>query len=255
MTERFLRNEMLLGPAAMEKLARSHICVVGLGGVGSWAAEALARAGVGELTLIDQDEYGESNINRQLGALTSTIGRPKAEAMAARVLDVNPACVVHSIIGKYDRGDNERFWGPYDLIVDCIDLVACKVDLICQAIDRGIPILSALGTGNKLDPSLLEVTDLSKTYGCPLARVMRRELGRRGVKHLKVVYSPEEPAYCAQLETPPPGRRSVPGSVPWVPPVAGLLLGGAAVMELIKDLIPEKEENHSLKEHREEETP
>ena len=255
MMERFLRNEMLLGPAAMEKLARSHVCVVGLGGVGSWAAEALARAGVGDLTLIDQDEYGESNINRQLGALTSTIGQPKAEAMAARVLDVNPACVIHPIIGKYDRGDNERFWGPYDLVVDCIDLVACKVDLICQAIDRNIPILSALGTGNKLDPSLLEVTDLSKTYGCPLARVMRRELGRRGVKHLKVVYSPEEPAYCAPLETPPPGRRSVPGSVPWVPPVAGLLLGGAAVMELIRDLIPEKGEKHSLNEHREEETP
>ena len=255
MSERFLRSEMLLGPAAMEKLARSHVCVVGLGGVGSWAAEALARAGVGELTLIDQDEYGESNINRQLGALTSTIGQPKADAMAARVLDINPACAVHPIIGKYDRGDNERFWGSYDLIVDCIDLVACKVDLICQAIDRKIPILSALGTGNKLDPSLLEVTDLAKTYGCPLARVMRRELGRRGVKHLKVVYSPEEPAYCAQLETPPPGRRSVPGSVPWVPPVAGLLLGGAAVMELVRDLVPEKENNYSPKEHVEEETP
>ena len=126
--------------------------------------------------------------------------------------------------------------------MDCIDLVACKVDLICQALERGVPILSALGTGNKLDPSLLEVTDLSKTRGCPLARVMRRELGRRGIKHLKVVYSPEEPAYCAPLEAPPPGRRSVPGSVPWVPPVAGLLLGGAAVMELIGDLIPGKEE-------------
>lgn len=244
MPERFLRNEMLLGPAAMEKLARSHVCVVGLGGVGSWTAEALARSGVGELTLIDQDEYGESNINRQLGALASTVGRPKAEAMAARVLDINPDCAVHPIIGKYDRGDNRRFWGPYDCIADCIDLVACKVDLICQALERGIPILSALGTGNKLDPSLLEVTDLSKTRGCPLARVLRRELGRRGVRHLKVVYSPEEPAYCAQLEAPPPGRRSVPGSVPWVPPVAGLLLGGAAVMELIGDLIPERERRH-----------
>ena len=136
--------------------------------------------------------------------------------------------------------------GEIMTVVDCIDLVACKVDLICQAKERGIPIFSALGTGNKLDPSLLEVTDLSKTYGCPLARVMRRELGRRGIRRLKVVYSPEEPAYCAPLETPPPGRRSVPGSVPWVPPVAGLLLSGAVVMDLIAGLIPEKE---SRREH------
>ena len=243
MTERFLRNEMLLGPAAMEKLAGSHVCVVGLGGVGSWAAETLARAGVGELTLIDQDVYGESNINRQLGAVMSTVGRPKAEVMAARALDVNPDCRVHPIVGRYDRGDSERFWGRYDLVADCIDLVSCKVDLICQALERGIPIVSALGTGNKLDPSLLEGTDLAKPRGCPLARVMRRELGRRGVKHLRVVYSPEEPACCAPLEAPPPGRRSVPGSVPWVPPAAGVLLGGAAVMELIGGLIPEKEEN------------
>lgn len=241
MDERFLRSGMLLGPAAMERLARAHVCVVGLGGVGSWAAEALARSGVGELTLIDQDEYGESNINRQLGALSSTVGRAKAEVMAGRALDINPACVVHPIVGRYDRGDSERFWGHYDCLVDCIDLVSCKVDLICQALERGIPVLSALGTGNKLDPSLLEVTDLSKTRGCPLARVMRRELGRRGIRHLKVVYSPEEPAYCAPLEAPPPGRRSVPGSVSWVPPVAGLLLGGAAVMELAGDLIPKKE--------------
>lgn len=245
MSERFLRSEMLLGPAAMEKLARSHVCVVGLGGVGSWAAETLARSGVGELTLIDQDEYGESNINRQLGAVTATIGVAKAEAMAERVRAINPDCAVHPIVGKYDRGDNERFWGKYDCVADCIDLVACKVDLICQAMEREIPILSALGTGNKLDPSLLEVTDLSRTYGCPLARVMRRELGRRGIRHLKVVYSPEEPACCAPLEAPPPGRRSVPGSVPWVPPAAGVLLGGAVAMELIEGLIPKKEEELS----------
>ena len=240
MSERFLRNEMLLGPEALEKLRSSHVCVVGLGGVGSWAVECLARSGVGELTLIDQDAYSESNINRQLGALTSTIDIPKPEALAARVRDINPDCVVHPIIGKYDREDNERFWGDYDYLIDCIDLVACKIDLILQAQARDIPIISALGTGNKLDFRKIEVTDLSKTYGCPLARVMRRELGRRGVKHLKVVYSPEEPAPCAQLEAPPPGRRSVPGSVPWVPPVAGLMMGGAAVMDLIGGLLPEK---------------
>lgn len=229
---------MMLGPAAVKRLAECHVCVVGLGGVGGYAVEVLARSGAGELTLIDQDAYGESNINRQLGALTSTLGQPKAAVLARRVLEINPDCAVHPIVGKYTREDRERFFGPYDCIVDAIDLVSCKVDLICQARERGIPILSALGTGSKLDPSRLEVTDLSRTFGCPLARVMRRELGRRGIRHLKVVYSPEEPAWCAQLETPPPGRRSVPGSVPWVPPVAGMLLGGAAVMELIGDLIP-----------------
>lgn len=239
MTERFLRNEMLLGPAAMEKLQSSHVCVVGLGGVGSWAAEGLARAGMGELTLIDQDAYSESNINRQLGALSSTVGQPKSEAMAARILDINPGCKVHPVIGKYSRENNEKFWDAYDCLIDCIDLVSCKVDLICRAMEKNIPILSALGTGNKLDPSRLVVDDLAKTYGCPLARVMRKELGRRGIKHLKVVYSPEEPAPCAPLESPPPGRRSVPGSVPWVPPVAGLLLAGAAVMDLTAGLLPQ----------------
>ena len=245
MSGRFLRSEMLLGPDAMARLARAHVCVVGLGGVGGWAAEVLARSGVGELTLIDHDTYSESNINRQLGALTSTVGRWKAEVTAERVGEINPDCRVHPIVGRYAPEDRERFWGGYDCVVDCIDL-ACKVDLICQARERGVPILSALGTGNKLDPGLLEVTDLSKTRGCPLARVMRRELGRRGVKHLKVVYSPEEPVWCRQLEDPPPGRRSVPGSVSWVPPAAGILLGGAAVMELAAGLVPRKNGEEEL---------
>ena len=242
MNKRFLRSEMLLGQPAMDRLARSHVCVVGLGGVGSFAAEVLARSGVGELTLIDQDVYSESNINRQLGALTSTVGLPKAEVLARRVGEVNPDCRVQPLVGQYTGEDRERFWRGYDCVVDCIDLVSCKVDLICQAQARGVPILSALGTGNKLDPSLLEVTDLARTRGCPLARVMRRELGRRGIRHLKVVYSPEEPVWCQQLEDPPPGRRSVPGSVSWVPPAAGILLGGAAVMELIDGLVPRREE-------------
>lgn len=241
MDERFLRNEMMLGPEAVEKLASVHVCVFGLGGVGGYVVEGLARSGVGELTLIDQDAYGESNINRQLGALTSTLGQGKAEALARRVLDINPRCAVHPIRGVYCREDRERFFGPYDYIADAIDLVSCKVDLILQARERGIPILSALGTGNKLDATLFQVTDLSKTFGCPLARVMRRELGRHGVKHLKVVFSPEEPAPTRQLETPPPGRRSVPASVPWVPSVAGLLMAGAIVMDLISS-DSEKEE-------------
>lgn len=235
MDERFLRNEMMFGAEAVQKLAHAHVCVVGLGGVGSYAVEALARAGIGELTLIDQDSYGLTNINRQLGALTSTVGQSKAHALAARVQDINPACIVHPIVGKYTKEERETFWGDYDYLVDAIDLVACKVDLICQAQARGIPIISALGTGNKLDATRLEITDLSKTYGCPLARVMRRELGRLGIKHLKVVFSAEEAAETQQLEAPPPGRRSVPASVPWVPSVAGLLMGGAVVMDLIAD--------------------
>ena len=238
MRERFLRNEMLLGPRAMERLAAAHVCVIGLGGVGSYAVEALARAGVGELTLVDQDVYGESNLNRQLGALYSTLGQSKAEVLARRVGDINPDCAVHPVVGRYAGEDRERFFGRYDYIADAIDLVSCKVDLICQAVERGIPILSALGTGNKLDPSQVQVTDLSRTRGCPLARVMRRELGRRGIRHLKVVYSPEEPAPCAALAAPPPGRRSVPASVPWVPSVAGLMMGGAIVMDLTAGLLP-----------------
>ncbi len=234
MGNRFLRNEMLLGPQAIERLGRSHVAVVGLGGVGSYAVEALARAGVGALTLIDQDVYSESNVNRQLGALSSTLGRAKAEVLAERVGDIAPDCAVRPIVGTYRAEDRERFFGPYDYLVDAIDLVSCKVDLICQCLERGIPVISALGTGNKLDPSLLEVTDLSKTKGCPLARVMRKELGRRGIRHLKVVYSPEEPAPTLPLEAPPPGRRSVPASVPWVPSVAGLMLAGAVVMDLIE---------------------
>lgn len=235
MSERFLRNQMMLGPSAMDTLKRAHVCVVGLGGVGGYVVEALARSGIGELTLIDSDEFSLSNCNRQLGALTSTIGISKADALASRVKDINPDCIVHPIVGKYSKEDREMFWGDYDYVADAIDLVACKLDLICQAQERNIPIISALGTGNKLDATRLEVTDLSKTFGCPLARVMRRELGRLGIKHLKVVFSSEEAAETDQPEAPPPGRRSVPASVPWVPSVAGLLMGGAIVMDLIKE--------------------
>ena len=238
MTERFIRNEMLLGPRAMEKLKSSHVCVVGLGGGGSCAAEALARSGVGELTLVDRDAYSLSNINRQLGALTSTAGRSKAAVMAERVRDINPDCAVHPLAIHYDRETPDSFFDGLDYIADAIDLVSCKIDLICRARDRGIPVLSALGTGNKLDPSRLEVTDLSLTRGCPLARVMRRELGRRDIRHLKVVYSSEEAVPCAPLEAPPPGRRSVPGSVPWVPPIAGIMMAGAIVMDLVGEARP-----------------
>ena len=235
--EQFLRTEMLLGPAAMEKLARSHVAVFGLGGVGSWCVEALARSGVGELTLIDNDQVGVSNINRQLQALHSTVGLDKTEALARRVLDINPACQVHQIPQKYEADCREDFFQPqYDYIVDAIDLVSCKLDLIETALGRKIPIISSMGTGNKLDPSQFRVADISKTEGCALARIIRKELKNRGIRHHKVVFSPELPAQTTPPgEAPPPGRRSIPASAPWVPPVAGFLLAGAVIQDLIAE--------------------
>ena len=231
----FLRTEMLLGRQATEQLARARVAVFGLGGVGSYAVEVLARSGVGALTLIDQDTVGESNLNRQLIALRSTLGMSKAEAAAQRVHDINPDCAVTPLFYRYEPASKGQFWdsGDYDYIVDAIDLVSCKLDLIETALDRGVPIISALGTGNKLDPTRFVITDISKTSGCPLARVIRRELKNRGILHHKVVYSPEEAITPAPTEeAPPPGRRSIPGSVPWVPAAAGLLLGSAVVRDL-----------------------
>ena len=236
MNDIFLRTRMLLGDDAMDRLASSHVAVFGLGGVGSYAVEALARSGVGQLTLVDRDTVSPSNINRQLYALHSTIGQPKVEAAARRCLDINPALRIHTICKTYDAEHREEFFAaPYDFIIDAIDLVSCKLDLISQAQGRGIPIISALGTGNKLDPGLLQITDISRTSVCPLARVMRRELRDRGIRHLKVVYSPEPAAETRQMEAPSPGRRSVPASVPWVPSTAGILMASAIVRDLIAD--------------------
>lgn len=232
--EALLRTEMILGSAALDKLRHSHVAVFGLGGVGSYAAECLARSGVGTLTLIDQDTVSVSNLNRQLYALRSTVGQYKADVAAARCLEIQPEITVYPIRGTYDAAHREDFFlREYDYIVDAIDLVSCKLDLIEQAHLRGIPILSALGTGNKLEAQLLCVADISDTYGCPLARVMRKELKKRGFAHLKVVFSPEEPRETTQPETPPPGRRSVPASVAWVPATAGLLIGGTVVQDLM----------------------
>lgn len=163
MSERFLKTQMLLGAEAMEKLKNSRVAVFGLGGVGSWCAEALCRAGVGELTLIDQDTVGESNINRQLCATYSALGKSKAEVMSARLLDINPELRAVPIVARYEAETREQFFGThYDYIVDCIDLVACKLDLIETALSRGIPIISALGAGNKIDAEALRITDISK---------------------------------------------------------------------------------------------
>ena len=235
MSERFLRTEMLLGSDAMAKLNQSRVAVFGLGGVGSWCAEGLCRAGVGTLVLIDQDTVGESNINRQLCATYSALGQTKAEVMAARLRDINPEVKVLPIVARYEMATREQFFEtPCDYIVDCIDLVACKLDLIETALSRGIPIVSALGAGNKIDAEALRVTDISKTENCPLARVVRKELGKRGIRHLPVVYSNELALRPEDVEAPPPGRRSVPGSLVWVTATAGMLLCSHVVLKLIE---------------------
>ena len=239
----FLRSEMLWGPAAQRRLSQCHVILFGLGGVGSYAAECLARSGVGELTIVDSDTVALTNLNRQLEALHSTLGQPKAEAVAARLRDINPDLRLHPIHGLYDAAHRDTFFPEgcrYDYIADAIDLVSCKLDLAETALRLGIPLIMALGTGNKLDPTLLQVTDISRTYGCPLARVMRKELRSRGIHHQKVVFSPEEPVTPAQPETPPPGRRSVPASNPWVPAAAGLLLGSAVVRDLIAGILEKR---------------
>jgi len=236
MNERFSRAGMLLGAEALEKLENSHVAVFGLGGVGSWCAEALARSGVGALTVVDQDSVGVSNINRQLCALGSTLDMPKAEVIADRIRDISPACRVTPVVRRYEAADREGFFAEkYDYIVDAIDLVACKVDLIVSALERDIPIISALGTGNKKDAQRLKLCDISKTSGCPLARVVRKELRKLGINHHMVVFSDELALDAEQIETPPPGRRSVPGSLVWVPASAGLLLCQHVVTELVKN--------------------
>lgn len=234
MNERFLREEMLLGPGAMEKLRRSHVAVIGLGGVGSWCAEALARSGLGRLTLIDEDAVSLSNINRQLCALGSTLGRPKAQVMAERIKDINPEAEIEALTARYEAASREELLADFDFVVDAIDLVSCKLDLIISCRQRGIPIVSALGTGNKRDAMQLRLDDISKTCGCALARVVRKELRRLGVEHHPVVFSPEEPMEPEQREAPPPGRRSIPGSLVWVPAAAGMLLCQYVVEKLLE---------------------
>ena len=233
MKEQFIRTGMLLGEDAVEKLSGKHVAVYGIGGVGSFCAEALARAGVGRLTLIDDDTVSVSNLNRQLIALRSTVGQYKTEVMARRIADINPDCAVTTISSRYEASAREQFFSEKtDFIADCIDSVACKTDLIATAIEREIPIISAMGTGNKLDPTKFVITDLSKTSGCPLARVMRRELKQRGIVHHTVLYSLEAPV--KPLFQPDP-YNNVPGSVAWVPSCAGLMIAGHIIQSLIAE--------------------
>ena len=233
MKESQVRTAMLLGEQSVSSLSGKHVAVFGIGGVGSFCAEALARAGVGHLTLVDDDTVSESNLNRQLVALRSTVGMAKTEVMAQRIADINPDCIVTVLTKRYTEETKEDFFAlGFDYVADCIDSVACKTSLIATAIQRHIPIISAMGTGNKLDPSQFVITDLAKTSGCPLARVMRRELKQRGILHHTVLYSTEQA--IKPLFQPDDGK-AVPGSVAWVPSCAGLMMAGHIIQKLIQE--------------------
>lgn len=224
MEERFSRTALLLGENGVDRLRKSRVAVFGVGGVGSFTVEALARMGVGHITLVDPDRVAESNLNRQLIALHSTLGEYKVDAAKARILDINPEAQVEALKLFYlpenaDSFDVSRF----DCIVDAIDTVSAKIELIVRAKNAGVPIVSSMGTGNKLRPEMLEISDISKTSVCPLSRVMRRELRARGIKELTVVYSKEEaikPREDVFLEN---GKKTV-GSISFVPSVAGLMI-------------------------------
>ena len=239
----FLRNEMLWGREAQDRLAGAHVILFGLGGVGSYTAECLARSGIGELTIVDNDTVGLTNLNRQLEALHSTLGQPKTEAVAARLRDINPALILHPICGTYDAAHRDRFFPEgcrYDYIVDAIDTVTSKLLIIQKAKECGTPVISCMGTGNKLDPSRFEITDISKTSVCPLAKVMRTELRKRGLKKIKVLYSKEKPVknQADHGERKGGTDRPVPGSISFVPSVAGLMIAGEVVRDIL--VLPKK---------------
>lgn len=237
MGEEFSRTQMLLGPEALQRLRGARVAVFGLGGVGGYAVEALARGGIGALDLVDNDTVGESNLNRQLFALRSTLGLPKTEAARRRVLDINPGITVKTWELFYSADTADAFdLGAYDYIVDAIDTVSAKLLLIERAVRAQTPVISSMGTGNKLDPSLFRVEDLAKTSMDPLARVMRRELGKRGIKHVKVVWSPEEALtpQGGREEAERTGKRQIPGSVSFVPGAAGLILAGEVIRHIAR---------------------
>ena len=248
MDKPFSRTELLLGPEGMEKLRAARVAVFGIGGVGGYAVEALARSGIGSLDLIDNDTVSITNLNRQIIATRSTIGMDKVEAARLRIADIDPEITVttHKVFFTPETAGQFDF-AQYDYVVDVIDTVSGKLALVEKAKEAGTPIISAMGAGNKMDPTRFEVTDISKTSMCPLARIMRKECHKRGIDHLKVVYS-QEPAIepnvdeqtKAQFMADSPGRRALPGSVAFVPSVVGLIIAG----EVIKDLtgfLPSKE--------------
>ena len=253
MLNQFSRTELLLGKDNMERLANARVAVFGVGGVGGYTVEALARSGVGTLDLIDDDKVCLTNINRQILATRSTVGKYKVDVARDRILDINPHALVNTYKTFYMPDNAEQFdFTQYDYVVDAVDTVTAKLEIIMRAKEAGVPVISCMGAGNKLDPTQFHVADIYKTTMCPLAKVMRRELKKRGVKKLKVVYSTESPVKplenmensCKTGCVCPPGtthkctdRRAIPGSISFVPSVAGLILAG----EVIKDLIAEKE--------------
>lgn len=237
MIEQFSRTQLLLGEEAMEKLRNARVAVFGIGGVGGYTVEALARSGVGQLDLIDSDTISVSNINRQILATHSTVGRLKVDVAKDRILDINPNCVVRTYPCFYLPDTADQFdFSAYDYIVDAIDTVTGKLQLVQQAHAAGTPIICSMGTGNKLDPSAFLVSDISKTSVCPLARIIRKELKKRGINHVKVVYSQEDALtpVGAEEEMKLLGKRQIPGSVSFVPGAAGLILAGEVIKDLIK---------------------
>ena len=230
MPEQFSRTELLLGAENMERLARSRVAVFGIGGVGGYTVEALARSGVGTLDLIDNDTVSLTNLNRQIIALHSTIGQYKVDAAAARIHDICPETVVHAHRCFYLPETADEFdFSQYDCVVDAIDTVTGKLELVMRAKEAGVPIICSMGAGNKLDPSAFRAADIYETKVCPLARVMRTECRKRGIQKLRVVYSEEMPVTPAESAESVPGKRSVPGSTAFVPSVAGLIIAGEVI--------------------------
>ncbi|MCR4605261.1 MAG: tRNA threonylcarbamoyladenosine dehydratase [Eubacterium sp.] len=237
MNDYFSRTEMLLGTEALKTLKNARVAVFGVGGVGSYAVEALTRIGIGAIDLIDNDKVCESNINRQIIATTKTIGKLKVDVAKERIEEINPLCKV-TTFGTFFLPEtaNQIDFSVYDYVVDAIDTVTGKLEIVTQANKAGVPVISSMGTGNKLDPTKFEVADIYKTSECPLAKVMRRECKKRGIKSLKVVYSKEKPLAQDNASENENGRRQTPGSVSFVPSVAGLIIAG----EVIKDICVEK---------------
>lgn len=243
MSEQFSRTQLLIGEEGIERLRKARVAIFGIGGVGGYVAEALARSGVGHLDLIDNDKVCLSNINRQIIATHDTVGQYKVDAMRARILSINPDAAVEAHRCFYLPETAGQFnFSNYDYVVDAVDTVTAKIEIIMQAKAAGVPVVSSMGAGNKLDASAFQVADIYETSVCPLARVMRRELKKRGVGKLKVVYSTEEPHSMEEehsteeehsIEEVPSRKRSIPGSIAFVPSVAGLILAG----EVVKDLI------------------
>ena len=235
----YSRTGLLLGSAGMEKLKKARVAVFGLGGVGGYVVEALARSGVGALDLIDHDTISITNLNRQILATRATIGRDKAEVAKERVLSIDPKIRVNAIKKFYGPDTAGEFdFTQFDYVVDAIDTVTGKLALVTAAQAAGTPILSCMGTGNKLDPTRFQIADISKTSVCPLARIMRKECAKRGIKHLKVLFSTEDPIpsdpSALTDEELPEGRRALPGSVAFVPSAAGLIIAGEVIKDLIK---------------------